>query len=125
MPYSLSLERRKPCMPGGGWSRSMGHFGLKQRLPFRYNLTLSRRHFLQTGSRLRPIFGQWSVVNYGSARLLPSRLGRSLALPDRFHTRRFFGGRQPLWGSGVTSSMALTISPAPCREVTADSRPEP
>src|SRR5262245_49631647 len=41
------------------------------------------------------------------------------------YTRRFFGGRQPLCGSGVTSSMALTFRPADCRAVTADSRPEP
>src|SRR5262249_43053301 len=41
------------------------------------------------------------------------------------HTRRFFGGRQPLCGSGVTSSMALMVRPAACRAVMADSRPEP
>src|SRR5438132_11468161 len=41
------------------------------------------------------------------------------------HTRRFFGGRQPLCGSGVTSSIALTDRPAACRAVMADSRPEP
>src|SRR5215813_11092346 len=40
-------------------------------------------------------------------------------------TRRFFGGRQPLCGSGVTSSMALMVMPAACRAVIADSRPEP
>src|SRR5947209_18698933 len=40
-------------------------------------------------------------------------------------TRRFFGGRQPLCGSGVTSSMALINRPEACRAVTADSRPEP
>src|SRR5690348_15525695 len=28
-------------------------------------------------------------------------------LTDRPQTRRFLGGRQPLWGRGVTSSMAL------------------
>src|SRR5262249_38385035 len=44
---------------------------------------------------------------------------------SRDYTRRFFGGRQPLWGSGVTSSMALTVRPALCRAVMADSRPEP
>src|SRR5207302_2177686 len=41
------------------------------------------------------------------------------------YTRRFFGGRQPLCGSGVTSSIALTVSPAACSAVIADSRPEP
>src|SRR5205085_5797064 len=46
--------------------------------------------------------------------------------PWAYHyTRRFLGGRQPLCGSGVTSSMALTDSPAACRAVIADSRPEP
>src|SRR4051812_41845037 len=42
-----------------------------------------------------------------------------------FYTRRFLGGRQPLCGSGVTSSMALMVRPAACRAVMADSRPEP
>src|SRR5437879_6507551 len=41
------------------------------------------------------------------------------------YTRRFLGGRQPLCGSGVTSSMALMVMPAACRAVIADSRPEP
>src|ERR687883_479410 len=40
-------------------------------------------------------------------------------------TRRFFGGRQPLCGSGVTSSIALMIRPDCCSAVTADSRPDP
>src|SRR5262249_616929 len=44
---------------------------------------------------------------------------------DNCYTRRFFGGRQPLWGSGVTSSMALIVRPAACKAVMADSRPEP
>src|SRR5439155_6348527 len=41
------------------------------------------------------------------------------------YTRRFLGCRQPLCGSGVTSSMALIDRPAACRAVMADSRPEP
>src|SRR4051812_46131888 len=41
------------------------------------------------------------------------------------YTRRFLGGRQPLCGSGVTSSMALIDRPAACSAVMADSRPEP
>src|SRR5437763_9595680 len=40
-------------------------------------------------------------------------------------TRRFFGGRQPLCGSGVTSSIALTFIPAAWSAVMADSRPAP
>src|SRR5262245_27907083 len=41
------------------------------------------------------------------------------------YTRRRFGGRQPLCGIGVTSSMILTVMPAVCRAVIALSRPEP
>src|SRR6185312_3141615 len=44
---------------------------------------------------------------------------------NRSYTRRFLGGRQPLCGSGVTSSMALTLRPAACSAVMADSRPDP
>src|SRR6516165_7402391 len=53
--------------------------------------------------------------------------GRGSAREDRLlsYTRRFFGGRQPLCGSGVTSSMALIDRPAACRAVMADSRPAP
>lgn len=41
------------------------------------------------------------------------------------YTRRFFGGRQPLCGSGVTSSMLFTFIPAAVRAVMALSRPLP
>src|SRR5262245_27974722 len=40
-------------------------------------------------------------------------------------TRRRLGGRQPLCGMGVTSSIVFTIMPAVCRAVIALSRPEP
>src|SRR5271157_2578334 len=40
-------------------------------------------------------------------------------------TRRFLGGRQPLCGSGVTSSMALIESPEAWMSVMALSRPDP
>src|SRR6476661_5739683 len=40
-------------------------------------------------------------------------------------TRRFFGGRQPLWGMGVTSRMDTTRSPTDASAWMADSRPLP
>lgn len=43
----------------------------------------------------------------------------------KVQTRRFFGGRQPLWGKGVTSSIALIESPEAWRAVIALSRPDP
>src|SRR3954471_3707765 len=51
-------------------------------------------------------------------------LGLSVSASDS-QTLRFFGGRQPLWGIGVTSLMARTSMPAVDRARTADSRPEP
>src|SRR5882672_1530172 len=39
--------------------------------------------------------------------------------------RRFFGGLQPLWGTGVTSAMLLILRPRAFRARTADSRPGP
>src|SRR5689334_2774950 len=39
--------------------------------------------------------------------------------------RRFFGGRQPLWGTGVTSAMLAIFRPSALRARTADSRPGP
>lgn len=43
----------------------------------------------------------------------------------RRYTRLRFGGRQPLWGMGVTSRMDAMSRPAPERARIADSRPEP
>src|SRR5687768_9390941 len=40
-------------------------------------------------------------------------------------TRRRFGGRQPLWGMGVTSKMLTILKPTLFRARTADSRPGP
>lgn len=40
-------------------------------------------------------------------------------------TRRRFGGRQPLWGMGVTSRMTVISNPLACRLRTAASRPDP
>src|SRR5439155_4843353 len=59
----------------------------------------------------------WSMVH--------SSLATDDGLRTMDYTRRFLGGRQPLCGSGVTSSIALTDRPAACRAVMADSRPEP
>src|SRR5712691_4315309 len=39
------------------------------------------------------------------------------------YMRRRFGGRQPLWGTGVTSAMLLILSPRAFNARTADSRP--
>ena len=40
-------------------------------------------------------------------------------------TRRRFGGRQPLWGMGVTSLIRVTSRPVACSARIADSRPAP
>src|SRR6476619_8016462 len=40
-------------------------------------------------------------------------------------TRRRLGGRQPLWGTGVTSLMPVTSMPVFCSERIAVARPEP
>src|SRR5690625_1664161 len=48
----------------------------------------------------------------------------AMMLP-RLYTRRFFGGRQPLCGIGVTSVIDITLKPMPFRARTEDSRPGP
>src|SRR5690349_24884240 len=40
-------------------------------------------------------------------------------------TRRRLGGRQPLWGMGVTSRISVTLKPAVCKARSALSRPAP
>src|SRR5439155_8016411 len=47
------------------------------------------------------------------------------ALKRLDQTRRCFGGRQPLWGTGVTSRITVRSSPIACKALTADSRPAP
>src|SRR5581483_1740446 len=100
-------------MPGAMLRRSMAHLGLSQRLPLRNSLMPSRRHNLQTGSVVRAMEIQVAVTR------------NEKKTQDIGYTRRFLGGRQPLCGSGVTSSMALMVRPAACKAVTADSRPDP
>src|SRR5579875_2998611 len=41
------------------------------------------------------------------------------------HTLRRLGGRQPLWGIGVTSEIVPTSRPVACSDRIAVSRPEP
>src|SRR5215470_18965642 len=52
-------------------------------------------------------------------------LRRKAAATNPNHTRRRFGGRQPLCGMGVTSRITTMCNPAAARARTADSRPEP
>src|SRR5258708_37562771 len=44
---------------------------------------------------------------------------------DNNQTRRRFGGRQPLWGTGVTSRIKVTLKPTVCSARSALSRPAP
>src|SRR3989442_6491676 len=50
---------------------------------------------------------------------------RDIATSAAPYTRRRFGGRQPSWGIGVTSWIALISSPTAWRERMAASRPAP
>src|SRR3954463_15366595 len=52
-------------------------------------------------------------------------MGQSLFRGARGQTRRRLGGRQPLWGVGVTSWMVPTSRPMAPSERIAVSRPEP
>src|SRR3954471_3170169 len=95
--YSLSLVRPRPCSPGGYGRISIGHFGDSHLAPLRNSFIFSRRQRLQSA----PVY---------------------LAMNQ---TLRRLGGRQPLWGVGVTSWIAPTSRPAACRERIAVSRPDP
>src|ERR1700691_999408 len=88
----------------------MAHFSVKHRSPFRKSFIPSRRHKRQTASRC-----------------LAKALSPFLKLPNLFacYTRRRFGGRQPLCGTGVTSLIALICKPEDASARTADSRPAP
>ena len=52
-------------------------------------------------------------------------ISKKLLWVSYFYTRLRFGGLQPLWGSGVTSSMEAILRPTCCKADMADSRPEP
>src|SRR3954462_15378156 len=94
---SLSLGRPRPCWPGGYGRTSIGHFGDSHLLPLRNSFIFSRRQRRQSA----PVY---------------------LAMNQ---TLRRFGGRHPLWGTGVTSLMVPTSRPTACGERIAVSRPEP
>src|SRR5215472_5946283 len=86
----------------------------------------SRRHCRQTG----PMYRAKSLLLTLSFRcgLQPGWPSSRLYGPDisgPSYTRRFFGGRQPLCGIGVTSLIARTSIPAVDSARTADSRPDP
>ena len=66
----LAAARRRACRAASA-SRSIGHFGLKQRSPLRKSFICSRRHILQTGSVLRAmrnVAGQESGVSWTAVR---------------------------------------------------------
>src|ERR1017187_4951568 len=98
---------------------SMAHFSLWQRSPLRKSFMPSRRHSRQTG----PIY----LAKLLSLPFLQVRFTAMAGLrPASFpYTLRFFGGRQPLCGIGVTSLMERTSIPAVDSARTADSRPDP
>src|ERR1700722_6610856 len=79
----------------------MGHLGESHLDPFRKSFIFSRRQSLQSAPVYRAI-----------CRFTPQ-------------TRRRFGGRQPLCGTGVTSWMDPTSRPVACSERMAAPRPEP
>src|SRR3954466_3650439 len=100
LAYSDALRWRPPdwpCWPGGYARRSTGHFSVRHLVPLRNSLVASRRQSRQLG---------------------PTYL-------DMAQTRRFLGGRHPLWGIGVTSRMETTRSPTEASAWMADSRPLP
>ncbi len=55
----------------------------------------------------------------------PSRYDRLGGRSHLFYTLLAFGGRQPLCGMGVTSTISVTSIPEPWMVLIADSRPFP
>ena len=105
-----SARRAWPCWPGTKLRFSIAHFSVKHRRPFRKSFIPSRRHNRQTASRcLAKCFSPLHQLQ----KQFPNQ------------TRRRFGGRQPLCGTGVTSLMALMCKPEDASARTADSRPAP
>src|ERR671915_902494 len=84
----------------------MGHLGPSHLLPLRNSFIFSRRQSLQSAPVYRAISPKTSDLSTRQ-------------------TRRRFGGRQPLWGTGVTSWMEPTSRPVACSDRMAVSRPEP
>ena len=85
----------------------------------------SSLHLVSSG--LTPLFRNRSVPSRRESLHLGPRYlchVRSI-LGSARQTRRFLGGRQPLCGIGVTSSMLVTFRPPAFSARTADSRPGP
>ena len=64
-----------------------------------------------------------SLAPLGDGLHISSHLSKTSFIPDQ--TRRRFGGRQPLWGTGVTSLIRVTSRPTACSARMAASRPAP
>src|SRR5262247_3673627 len=79
----------------------MAHLSVKHFSPLRKSFSPSRRHCRHFASRFLATFEA------------PS------------YTRRRFGGRQPLCGTGVTSEIEEILKPTAFKARTADSRPGP
>src|ERR1041384_3830570 len=78
----------------------MAHLSVKHFSALRKSFSPSRRHWRHFASR-------------------------TLAMRSPGYTRRRLGGRQPLWGIGVTSAMLPILRPIAFSARTADSRPGP
>src|ERR1700722_4957611 len=118
-PYSDNRCLRSLFTPPGGTSSL--HFDSRGLAPlFRNRSVPSRRDSLHFG----PVY--FAITNL-YATLLVRLSGANLRKTQcrNLQTRRFFGGRQPLWGIGVTSSMLVILRPQPFNARTADSRPGP
>src|SRR4051794_9577212 len=84
--------RPRPCSPGGYERRSMAHFSVRQRSPFRKSFMPSRRHCLHFGERSRATNGHLSSESCLPAAKRASRKDaggvRSGTLRERPGTRR-------------------------------------
>ena len=121
-------------MPGTPSRRSTAHLGRVAARPLEEQLQALAAAEAADRSDVASHGGRSSVVSGQSVDVSVDRLAvvvrtrrrwRRGPLTTAAQTRRFLGGRQPLCGSGVTSSIALIERPEACRAVMARSRPEP
>src|SRR6266404_6172110 len=94
--------RPRPCSPGGYERRSIAHFSVRQRSPFRNSFIPSRRQMRHFGPRS---LAKTHLVSH--------------------YTRLLFLGLTPLCACGVTSLTDRISRPAAWSERIAVSRPEP
>ena len=117
---SRPIPHRSVCITAFGTPRSVPVVPQRSSRPAAFSPSAQSQRTIRSHALQAP-FGWHAEL----ASILGTLAWNAWHQTRRRYTRRRFGGRQPLCGIGVTSSISLIDMPADCRAVMALSRPDP